>query len=170
MSCNCGNHHDELEPLTNAAIVLTKNDLYKIRTGRIIREHFHGSNLEYGKMTFFVSNEQNKVPRSSKMAKEALQAGDGLPIALSKEEMKSIQDGKIVQFVIEKKPPVTVSVMAAQTYHKMVTEQNAIAEAKLEESNPHHMAHVKDFLKFAKWEIVEAYEKYHNPDGGTTVF
>ena len=162
MSCNCGNHQDVLEPLTNAAIILTKNDLYKIRTGRIIREHFHGSNLEYGKMTFFVSNEQNRVSRSSKMAKEALQTGDGLPIALTKQEIQSIQDGKIVQFVIEKKPPVTVSVMAAQTYHKMVTEQNKSAEAKLEGSDALYMEHVKDFLKHAPWEAVEKYDQERN--------
>jgi len=166
MSCNCDIYRDLNEPLTNAGIVLTKNDLYKIRTGRIIREHFHGSNLEQGRITFFISDEKNKVERSFKLAKQVTAIGDGVPIAITKEEMVLLQDGKIIQFVIEKVPPVTVSVMTAQTYHKMMTQQNAATEAKLEESNPHYMRHVQDFLKFARWEIVEAYDKYHNQDGG----
>lgn len=167
MSCNCGNHDDVMEPLTNAAVILTKNDLYRIRTGRVIREHFHGSNLEHGKLTVFVTDEKHKIERSNKLAKEAMIFGDGIPIALTKQEIQFLQDGKVVECMLQKVPPVKISVMTAQTYHKIVMEQNKTAEAKLEESNPHYMEHVRHFLKFAKWEIVEAYDKYHNQDGGT---
>jgi hypothetical protein len=113
------------EPLTKAVIVMTKNNIYKLRTGRIQEFHFHGSQLHMGRITFFVSDEKHKVLPNSKIGKIAVQFGEVAPIALTKEYIKKLQDGEIFGPNIPTNPPIEVIIMSAQTYHKLLTEQEA---------------------------------------------
>ena len=127
MSCtHPENHPEQFQNAKGGTIVLTKNDRYKIRTGKVLEFHFHGLQFNQGRITFFVSNRKKCVHKTDKLCKLAIMIGEVCPIIVDKEEMKQLESGvNVLARKIPCEPEYEIVVCTSEQWHsKSMEHQN----------------------------------------------
>ena len=122
---SCDNHSGESTYAKGGTIVLTKNDRYKIRTGKVLEFAFHGLQFNHRKIIFFVSNKANCPQQNSKLAKTAMKFAEVCPIIIDKEQMDILNGhDRVLSRTLECEPEYTIVVCTSEQYHQRVMEKN----------------------------------------------
>lgn len=110
------------ENVTQGFIVLTKNQQYKIKTGRVIEVHFHGTQFPNRTLFCLISDKKNVVTHGSKLGKELIRAGSICPIVIAKEQMIKLETGETpaIERKLETDPPFTITVVTHDVYKKVL--------------------------------------------------
>lgn len=122
MSCECTSN-DRFSK--GGTIVLTKNDINKIRNNKVLDFHFHGLQFQYRRITFFVSNKKNVVEKDSKLGINAGTIGEVCPIIVDEEQMSVLKKGeRCLERILPCVPPFQIIVCTSSQWHKQSMEQN----------------------------------------------
>lgn len=110
------------ENVTQGMIILSKNQQYKIKTGRVIDIHFHGSQFPNRTLFCLVSDKKNQVTPDSKLGKELIRAGSICPIIIEKEMMIKLETGEMpaIETKLDLDPPFTITVVTFDNYKKVL--------------------------------------------------
>ncbi len=114
MTCTCPKNP---KIATGGNIVLSKNEIYKLRTGKVLDYHFHGSQFFGNRIIFFLSDEKNKVTEKSRHVKNAQNYGEVCPIVLTKNQIKALtENSNMITFKIPFSDPFEVTVLTQVQY------------------------------------------------------
>ncbi len=106
-------------------IVLTKNDINRIRNYEVLEYHFHGLQFHHGRITFFISNSKSVVTQDSNLGKNAMLDGEVCPIIVDEEQMKILKNGdRILSRTLPCVPPFKIDVCTSKQWHDIAMEQN----------------------------------------------
>lgn len=117
---------DFINKSNKGIIVLTKNEQYRVRTGRVLDFHFHSRQFPNSTIIFFVSDQEHVVTPNSKIGKEFIREGSVCPIVINKETMLKLESGEIpgVERVLDTvEPPFIITVMTSEVYKKLLRDR-----------------------------------------------
>jgi len=127
-------NHDGCD-LTNQSncgvIVMTKNEMYRVRTGRVIEYHFHGPQFPNHTVFFFVSDENHLVTQKSKIGKEYIKQGSVCPVVIPKDQILKLESGDVagLERILETDPPFRITIMGSETYKKIIKDRREQIES-----------------------------------------
>jgi len=118
MSCSCT--FGMTEPAKGGTIILTNNELHKIRAGKVLEYHFHGGQFKYKRITFFVSNREKVVKKKSKLAKLGYTLGEVCPLVIEKEHMQQLCGTTgVIGRMIPCDPPFEIIIASSRAWKKL---------------------------------------------------
>ena len=116
---------DMLNQSSKGIIVLTKNEQYRIKTGRVLDFHFHGPQFPNSTIFFFVSDENHIVTENSKIGKEFIKQGSICPVVITREMVKAMEEEKSPGYTrtLDTEPPFVVTITTSDMYKKIIRDR-----------------------------------------------
>ena len=115
------------EPLKVAIIPLSHPNLRRIRKGKYIKIHFHGSNCSGGIITFFVGLKDIVPGPASLEVLSEEEIGDVSSLPISTTQIDQIEFGmKSLCWKIEKEPPIEVFLVNSKVLNKLNQDKKKI--------------------------------------------
>lgn len=118
---SCDNHPGAMEFAKGGTIILTKNDLFKIRNGEVLQFSFHGLQFGHKTITFLVSNRKNISKQTDELTKSVMLESEVCPIVIDEDEMKILKEGEnMITSVLPSVPKFNIVVCTSEQWNKRV--------------------------------------------------
>ena len=120
MSCN---YPEALAFGKGGKIILTKNDVFKIRNGHILQFVFHALQFKKSTITFLVANSKHMPNVDSKYVDELMKIGDTCPIPINEKELAILKTDQMLERKLPCNPVFEILVLTSKQWHNKAMEQ-----------------------------------------------
>ena len=112
-----------LKPARGGTIVLSKNNRYKIKTGRVVEFHFKGSQFYNGQMVIYLHNEKIASSETKRISKSVKKESDIVFIQLNKDTMDKIENNLVLGKTLDTEPKFQIEICSHEFYSKTTMNQ-----------------------------------------------
>jgi len=100
-------------------IKLTDLDIKKLKEGKILQHHFHGTQFHKGRITFLIGYDKTDLSKNSKLAKKLSKESDLCPLRIEKDQMEVLESGEqVISRKVPSTPPFEIFICTEEQYQK----------------------------------------------------
>ena len=110
---------DVVPPAVGGTIKISTEDIKQLKKGKILQYHFHGTQFNYGKITFLVGYNKTDISKDSKLSKKLMKESDVCPLRIEIAQMNLLESGKkVISRRIPSNPPFDIFICTEEQYKK----------------------------------------------------